>query len=89
MQGGSTVRASSVRTPALDQTARPSSRSAVKLETPAKAAPPRSGASYPAVKSSKVDLDAKPIYEPTGKRITEIDMDAGSSANFFMYSVPC
>lgn len=39
----------------------------------------RPGASYPAVKSSTVDVDAKPIHEASGKPITEVDMDAGWS----------
>ena len=39
--------------------------------------PSQPGASYPAYKTSKLDVDAKPIYEPNGKPITEIDMDAG------------
>ena len=37
----------------------------------------RSGATYPAIKISKIDVEARPIYEPNGKPITEIDMDAG------------
>lgn len=37
----------------------------------------RSGATYPAVKISKIDIEARPTYEPNGKPITEIDMDAG------------
>ena len=51
-----------------------------RIEAPAKATPPRSGASYPAIKTSQVDVDAKPIYEPNGKPITEFDMDAGNAA---------
>ena len=37
----------------------------------------RPGASYPAVKISTVDVDAKPIHEASGRPITEVDMDAG------------
>jgi hypothetical protein len=39
----------------------------------------RAGATYPAIKTSKIDVEAKPIYEPNGKPITDIDMDAGIS----------
>ena len=28
---------------------------------------------------SKIDIDAKPIYEANGKPISEIDMDAGKA----------
>ena len=50
----------------------------VKAEISGKDTPTRPGSSYPAVKSSKIDVDAKPIYEANGKPITEIDMDAGN-----------
>ena len=43
----------------------------------------RSGASYPAVKTSNIDVDTVPIYEPNGKLITDIDMDAGMSTHSF------
>lgn len=49
-----------------------------RAHTPTKATPLRSGADYPPVRTSTIDLDAKPIYEPTGKPITAIDMDAGN-----------
>ena len=42
-----------------------------------KGTPARSGASYPAPQTSDVDIDAKPIYEPSGKPITEVDLDSG------------
>lgn len=47
----------------------------VKTETSGKETPTRLGSSYPAVKTSNIDVDAKPIYEPNGKPITDIDMD--------------
>ncbi|KAL9613898.1 MAG: hypothetical protein Q9167_001576 [Letrouitia subvulpina] len=55
--------------------------SGVKGESTGKTTPTlmKSGAQYPPVKSSTVDLDAKPIYAPNGKPITEIDMDADFS----------
>lgn len=43
----------------------------------------RPGSSYPAVKTSNLDVDAKPIYEPNGKPITEIDMDTGGLTPLF------
>ncbi|KAK4994250.1 Cleavage polyadenylation factor subunit fip1 [Elasticomyces elasticus] len=52
----------------------------LKTETPA---PPRassfarkSGADYPEVHTSKVDVDGTPIWGPAGKPITELDIDA-------------
>ena len=53
------------------------------VDVPTKVTPARSGASYPGIKTSKIDVDAKPRYEPNGKPITEIDMDAGASENDF------
>ena len=38
--------------------------------------PQRPGSSYPAIRSSTIDIEAKPIHEPSGKPITEVDMDA-------------
>ena len=71
------MKPSPAKTSISDQGIRPS---AVKVETSTKATPARSGASYPAVKTSQLDVDAKPVYEPNGKPITEIDMDAGRVA---------
>lgn len=57
---------------------------AAKVENLVKPALLRLGASYPAVKTSKIDPDARPLYEPNGKPITEIDMDAGSDLTFLV-----
>ena len=51
---------------------------ALKTDCFEKEIPSKPGSSYPAVKISTVDVDAKPVYEPSGKLITEVDMDAGS-----------
>ncbi|KAK3174263.1 hypothetical protein OEA41_001507 [Lepraria neglecta] len=63
------------RIPSTDLGAARKSSPGIKIEAPGKETPSRPGASYPAVKVSNLDLDTKPIYEPTGKPITEIDMD--------------
>ncbi|KAL9002784.1 MAG: hypothetical protein Q9188_004311 [Gyalolechia gomerana] len=54
---------------------------AVKSENTGKptSTPAKLGASYPAVRTSSIDVDAKPIHGPTGKPITEVDMDADFS----------
>ncbi|MCJ1362563.1 pre-mRNA 3-end-processing factor fip1l1 [Acarospora aff. strigata] len=52
---------------------------AVKADTPTRTTQLKSGAEYPAVRTSTIDIDAKPIFLPTGKPITEIDMDADLS----------
>ena len=36
-----------------------------------------SGANLPGVATSKIDVDAKPIYEPAGKPITQVNIDEG------------
>ncbi|MCJ1472435.1 cleavage polyadenylation factor subunit fip1 [Lambiella insularis] len=51
---------------------------AIKVESARPATPTlsKSGSAYPPYKTSNIDVDVKPIYEPNGKPITEIDMDA-------------
>ena len=66
-----------VRPPSTDPAATQGRSPGIKTELPGKETPTRSGASYPEVKTSSLDVDAKPIYEPNGKPITDIDMDAG------------
>ncbi len=41
------------------------------------AKPARSGADYPAVRTSKLDLDHIPMYEPAGKPLSELNIDEG------------
>lgn len=49
-----------------------------KPEPPGKGhAAARSGLSYPAVRTSKIDVDHVPTYKTSGKLITEIDIDEG------------
>ncbi|KAI1497844.1 Fip1 motif-domain-containing protein [Biscogniauxia marginata] len=45
---------------------------AVKKEEPAKTV---SGADLPAVSTSKIDVNAIPVYKPTGKPITQVNID--------------
>ncbi|KAI4181445.1 MAG: hypothetical protein L6R41_006618 [Letrouitia leprolyta] len=54
---------------------------AIKSENASKlvSTPAKPGASYPAVRTSSIDVDAKPVHGPTGKLITEVDMDADFS----------
>ncbi|KAI9761048.1 MAG: hypothetical protein M4579_001311 [Chaenotheca gracillima] len=47
----------------------------IKADTPSRSTPAKSGADYPAVKTSNIDVDAKPIYEPAGKPLTQLDID--------------
>lgn len=39
-----------------------------------------SGADLPGISTSKIDVDAKPIYEPAGKPITQVNIDEGKFA---------
>ena len=50
---------------------------AIKKETIAKSTPPVSGADLPGISTSKINVDAKPIYEPAGKPITQVNIDEG------------
>ncbi|KAL8822681.1 MAG: hypothetical protein Q9191_006588 [Dirinaria sp. TL-2023a] len=76
-QRSNTVKPSAVKGVASEH-ARPSPSPTIKIEAQSRptATPPRSGASYPAVRTSKIDVDVKPVYEANGKPITQIDMDA-------------
>jgi pre-mRNA 3'-end-processing factor FIP1 len=49
----------------------------VKKETPAKGEKQVSGADLPGISTSKIDVNAKPIYEPAGKPITQVNIDEG------------
>ncbi len=75
----SATKTAPLRVLATDQPPNRKGSPAIKAETSGKDTPPRPGSSYPALKTSNIDVDAKPFYEPNGKPITEIDMDAGMS----------
>ncbi|MCJ1275736.1 cleavage polyadenylation factor subunit fip1 [Puttea exsequens] len=63
------------RKPSTDLLAAQRESPAIKNETAMKETATRPGSSYPAVKMSSIDVDAKPVYNPAGKPITDIDMD--------------
>lgn len=42
-----------------------------------KGTPQVSGADLPGISTSKIDVNAKPIYEPAGKPITQVNIDEG------------
>lgn len=48
----------------------------------ASSAPSKPGSAYPEVRTSNIDVNATPIYEPAGKPITELDVDAGKNLFF-------
>jgi pre-mRNA 3'-end-processing factor FIP1 len=56
---------------------------AIKKEAAAKATPPVSGSDLPGISTSKIDVDAKPIYEPAGKPITQVNIDEGKLFSLF------
>lgn len=56
-----------------EETTASSRKNSVKAATPV-----RSGADYPAIRTSKIDVDHVPIYKSTGKTVTEIDIDEGT-----------
>jgi pre-mRNA 3'-end-processing factor FIP1 len=53
----------------------------IKKETLTKGTSPMSGADLPVVSTSKIDVDAKPIYEPAGKPITQVNIDEDLNEN--------
>lgn len=42
---------------------------------------PSGGADLPGIATSKIDVNAKPIYEPAGKPITQVDIDQGTDTS--------
>ncbi|KAL8656318.1 MAG: hypothetical protein Q9226_002704 [Calogaya cf. arnoldii] len=75
------IKAPPGRTPSVSGDTKPPPPSAIKLESGGKATPTltKPGTSYPGVRTSSIDVNAKPIHGPTGKPITEVDMDADFS----------
>ena len=74
------TRVPSASKPNIEPSSTPRESHAVKIEAPkADIALGRPGSSYPAIKNSTIDVDVKPTYKPTGKVITDMDMDAGIS----------
>lgn len=58
----------------------PPSAIAVKVEpTTSTPQPQKPGSSYPPYRSSNIDIDADPTYEPASKALMDLDIDAGTS----------
>jgi len=53
----------------------------VKKETTAKGTSSVSGVDLPGLSTSKIDVNAKPIYEPAGKPITQVNIDEDLNEN--------
>jgi pre-mRNA 3'-end-processing factor FIP1 len=49
-----------------------------KKEASTKGTAHASGADLPGIATSKIDVNAKPIYEPAGKPITQVNIDEGT-----------
>ena len=74
-----------LRSPSAEPVPTKRASTAVKIEPSEKETPTKPGSAYPPIKSSTLDVDAKPVYEPAGKPITEADMDSGT----FSHLRPC
>lgn len=63
-----------------DKTMRPSPERKSRAEAlePGSPSELKSGADYPDVRTSKLDLEARPIYDPAGKPIDELNLDEGN-----------
>ena len=46
--------------------------------------PVTSGADYPEVRTSNIDVDHVPVYKPAGKSLTEVDIDEGMVSVYAM-----
>ena len=56
------------------------SAQAAKIESGSREVSSKPGSSYPAIKTSDIDVDARPVFESAGKSIMELDMDTGKSS---------
>ena len=65
------------RAPSTDPGVGRNDSPAIKNEVSTRESQSKPGSSFPEVRLSNIDIDAKPIYDATGKPITNIDMDAG------------
>ncbi|KAF2459064.1 Fip1 motif-domain-containing protein [Lineolata rhizophorae] len=69
-----------VRTPSasneMQRTAQPAPPKAAEAKPTAPAQPKRPGYTYPEVHTSNVDVNVNPVWDPAGKPITEVDIDA-------------
>ena len=74
-------------TPSIESVSASQRSPAVKQEISGKEIPIKPGSSYPAVKMSTFDIEARPIYEPNGKPITDIDLDTGTCQDLVQYLV--
>ncbi|KAM3074631.1 hypothetical protein ACMFMG_008059 [Clarireedia jacksonii] len=70
------------RTSTSDVTAKlPPVKKEKETSTKAAGTPPVSGADLPGLAISKIDVNAKPIYEPAGKPITQVNIDEDLNEN--------
>lgn len=71
-------------------TTRQQGATSVKPESsaPAQKATLRDGSKYPEFRTSNIDVNGVPIYDPAGKLITEIDLDADIAAETKPWRVP-
>lgn len=62
----------------------------VKSETPTttKKVAVRDGSKYPEFRTSTIDVDGVPVWEPSGKPITEVDLDADIAQETKPWRVP-
>ena len=62
----------------------------IKSETPApgKKLSVRDGSKYPEFRTSTIDVNDIPVYDPAGKPITEVDLDADVAAETKPWRVP-
>ncbi|EKD18252.1 uncharacterized protein L3040_004789 [Drepanopeziza brunnea f. sp. 'multigermtubi'] len=73
------IRNINTRTTSSDVVTKPA---VVKKESSTKtAALPTGGADLPGISTSKIDVNAKPIYEPAGKPITQVNIDEDLNEN--------
>ncbi len=68
-------------------TSEQASKPAAKKEKAVKDKPQPSGAHLPGLSTSTIDINAKPVYEPAGKPITQVNIDEGMGAPLTRRSV--
>ena len=84
---GEPVRTSSAETVPTQRTVQ---KTQAQSETPApsKKATIRDGSKFPEFRTSSIDVNALPTYDPAGKLITEVDLDADIAQETKPWRVP-
>jgi len=82
------VRIASAEAPTAQRNAQGLAKTDSETPAPTRKVAVKDGSKYPAVKTFKLDLDSIPTWDPAGKPITEVDLDADIAEETKPWRVP-